>query len=249
MNSSDNGKQVIARVATVLLALENKQVGASLTDVMNETNLPRTTVHRILTSLKTQGLVVSDASGFRLGPTIARLAKSVHKDIVVYARPFLEILGRKTHVTVDLCVYRGQHSLLIDQYASDQELRVISPIGTAFPIHCVAHGKAMLAEMTDEQVVSVLEHNLERRTAATITNIDLFIKKLDDIRAKGYALDLEEHADGVCGIGVYVETGLNEKYGVALAIPQVQFHKNFELYYDNIMKCKKEIEEVMLGER
>ena len=141
-----NGSQVIARAATLLRALENRPTGVSMSELAKSTALPRTTVHRLVTSLIAQHLLIQDSAGIKLGPALARLAASAHTDIIALAQPAMETLGRRTRETVDLCVWRGSHTVLVSQYASDQELRVVSPISTAFPSHCAAHGKARLAE-------------------------------------------------------------------------------------------------------
>lgn len=245
MNEDNNGKQVIARAASVLFALENQQDGLTLAQLVRATELPRSTVHRLVAALEAQKLVINDASGIRLGPALTRLAKSVHKDIVTIARPFIEALGRKTRETIDLCVYRGQHMVSIDQYASDKELRVISAVGTAFPIHCSAHGKAVLAKFTNEKITTLLGTNLEKRTDKTITDINILLHHIHKARLNGFALDIEEHSNGVCGFGIHLDTSLNEYYAIAIAVPSIRFNKNFDLYYDSIIQCKAEIEAVM----
>ncbi|RFQ00861.1 hypothetical protein D0O09_17210 [Pseudomonas putida] len=47
------------------------------------------------------------------------------------------------------CLDKGLHAISVDQYPSDQELRVVSPVGRAFPIHCTAHGKALLSTFSE----------------------------------------------------------------------------------------------------
>lgn len=239
---SAGGKQVIARAAAVLRALEGQRTGLSLAQIAKAANLPRTTVHRIVTALEAQQLVISGVGGVRLGPALLRLATSAHTDVNVIARPFIEALGQATRETVNLSVFRGLHAISIDQYPCDQELRVISPIGTAFPIHSTAHGKALLADMPEATCRQLLAGRLEQRTAATISDPDALLAHLAGVRAQGYAIDMEEHARGVCGLGVVLQTGLTERYALSLAVPALRFVEQQPALVAAIFRCKAEIE-------
>ena len=239
------GKQVIARAAAVLKTLENQRQGMSLSQIAKASGLPRTTVHRIVTALEAQQMVLTGSNGVRLGPALVRLAASAHTDVVAIARPYVESLGRRTRETVDVSVYRGLHAISVDQYASDQELRVVSPVGTAFPIHCTAHGKMLLSACSDEFLKQLLTDPLERRTPLTLVDAAAVIEDVRLARAQGFAIDQEEHARGVCGIGVYVRSGLAEHYAISLAVPALRFHESLETLKAALLQCKAEVESVI----
>lgn len=239
------GKQVIARAAAVLKTLENQRQGLSLSQIAKAADLPRTTVHRIVTALEAQQMVITGTSGVRLGPALVRLAASAHTDIVAIARPYVESLGRRTRETVDVSVYRGPHAISVDQYPSDQELRVVSPVGTAFPTHCTAHGKALLSTFSDEFLSEMLIGPLERRTPSTVVTLDALIPEMDTIRLQGFAIDTEEHARGVCGIGVNLRSGLSERYALSLAVPALRFQENLEGLKAALLQCKAEVEAII----
>ncbi|WAH61766.1 hypothetical protein LZ023_39990 (plasmid) [Pseudomonas silvicola] len=139
----------------------------------------------------------------------------------------METLGRRTRETVDLCVWRGSHTVLVSQYASDQELRVVSPISTAFPTHCAAHGKALLSEQTDDVISALLPQLNDVRTLNTLRDPQLLLKAIQQVREQGYAVDREEHARGVCGISVALNTGSGERYALAIAVPSLRFDEQF----------------------
>src|ERR1700712_296253 len=239
------GKQVIARAAAVLKTLENQRQGLSLSQIAKVSGLPRTTVHRIVTALEAQQMVLTGSTGVRLGPALVRLAASAHTDIVPIARPYVENLGRRTRETVDVSVYRGLHAVSVDQYVSDQELRVVSPVGTAFPIHCTPHGKVMLSALSDEFLIQLLAAPLERRTPSTVVAAEAVIQQVRIAREQGFAVDLEEHANGVCGIGVYVRSGLAEHYAISLAVPALRFHDDLKKLKAALLQCKAEVESVI----
>lgn len=239
------GRQVIARAAAVLKTLENQRTGLNLSQIAKASGLPRTTVHRIVAALEAQQMVINGVGGVKLGPALVRLAASAHTDIVGLARPHVEILGRRTRETVDVSVYRGLHAISVDQYPSDQELRVVSPVGTAFPIHCTAHGKALLGAFSDDYLRQLLSAPLERRTPATLTDVDAVIASVGAARGKGWSMDDEEHARGVCAMGIYLRSGLAEHYAISLAVPALRFHENIEGLTAALLQCKAQIEAVI----
>lgn len=244
-NEGNSGKQVIARAAAVLRALENQTGGLSLAQIAKGADLPRTTVHRIVAALEAQQLVSTGKGGVKLGPAIVRLAASAHTDVVAVLRPYAEALGRRTRETVDVCVYRGLHAVSVDQYVSDHELRVVSAIGTAYPIHCTAHGKALLADLPNATVMGLFDAGLEQRTPNSITGIGRLIAELDKIRDSGYGIDIEEHAIGVCGIGVTLKTGMSERYAISLGVPAQRFAEHRNMLLSALLQCKAEVEAVI----
>lgn len=239
------GSQVIARAAHILRALESQPQGMSVSALAKQTGLPRTTVHRLVISLESQQLLIATQQGVRLGPALTRLAASAHTDIVALSRPAMESLGRRTRETVDLSVYRGTHAILVSQFASDQELRVMSPLGTAFPCHCTAHGKALWSTLPDAQIAALLGERPEIRTAQTLKSLPSLLEELTTVRQRHYAVDREEHARGVCGIGVTLASPLNERYALSLAVPALRFDEQFDTLLSALLKCKAEIESLI----
>jgi DNA-binding IclR family transcriptional regulator len=190
---------------------------------------------------------MSGPGGLRLGPALARLATSAHTDIIAISRAAVEGLGRETRETVDLSVLRGAHAISVNQYACDQELRVISPIGTAFPLHCTAHGKALLASMKETDMVRLIEdHVLDRRTVHSLCEMNALLEEVHSIRRDGIAVDRQEHALGVCGIGVTLNTGLTERYALSLAVPAIRFDEDFQGLSAALLRCKAEVEALIV---
>lgn len=243
--NENQGSQVIIRAAQILRALENQPLGLSITALAKETGLPRTTVHRLVMSLESQQLLINGINGVQLGPALARLAASAHTDLVTLSRPAMEMLSRRTHETVNLSVYRGMHVVLVSQYASDQELRVISPLGTAFPCHSSAHGKALWASQPPASIDTFLKSGLDARTESTITHKQALLTELETVRNAGFAIDREEHARGVCAIGVVLNTHLSEQYALSVAVPALRFEEKYDSLLSMLMQCKAEIETLL----
>jgi IclR family transcriptional regulator, acetate operon repressor len=96
----------------------------------------------------------------------------------------------------------------IDQAQSSRILRMFTQLGNRVPAHSTGSGKAMLAFGSRETAEGVVRrYGLARRTAQTITEPARFWEELARVRTRGYALDDQEHEDGVRCVAVAVRDG------------------------------------------
>lgn len=218
-----SSKQVIARAASVLRALEGNASGLTLADLVRATDLPRSTVQRLVQALQVQQLVAMNGGQVSLGPAITRLAGSTFLDVVSLVRPNIETLARETRETVNLSVLRGNHAVLVDQVPSDYELRVVSPVGAALPLYCTAHGKALLASMTDEEITQRMSAPWQSRTRRTVPSLAALLAQIAEIRRNPIASEFGENLEGVCGIGMVLKTRTTERYALSITIPAVRY--------------------------
>ena len=71
------------------------------------------------------------------------------------------------------------------------------------PLYCTAVGKAILAELTDHDILSVWEKSeIIPLTPNTMINRDIFMNEINRIRHIGYAIDHEENELGVRCVAV-----------------------------------------------
>ena len=153
MNDKESaGVQVIARAAQVLRALEAEPRGLSLAQLAERVRLPRSTVHRIVSALAAEGLLMSASSTgrVRIGPELARLAAAGAAEYWRPVEPFMRQLRDQLGETVDCGILDGTQVRVIHAIpASKHTLRAITDVGQAFPLYSTAKGKALLAA-TDE---------------------------------------------------------------------------------------------------
>lgn len=86
----------------------------------------------------------------------------------------------------------------VDGFQVRGDMVVYSNIGDSPLPHCTAHGKALLAFLTIDEIESVINENpLERFTENTITEKNRLMDELRRIRKMKYAFDNEERLMGV----------------------------------------------------
>jgi DNA-binding IclR family transcriptional regulator len=227
-NSNDDprphGVQSIARAAAVLRALERSPEGLGITELAASTELPKSTVHRLVSALVEEELLARGADGrVRLGPAISRLGSAAHEGLAERLRPLLLDLRRELDETVDLSVLDGAAVRFIDQVPAPRRLRATSSVGELFPLHCTANGKALLAALSAEVAETLLPPRLARLTPHTITSRSALAEDLNRVREAGLAFDREEHTLGICAVGVAVTAGQEPLAAISVPVPAQRF--------------------------
>lgn len=219
------GIQVIARAADILRAVENEPEGLSLSGIAARVSLARSTAQRIVKALVDEQLLMpaSSKGRVRLGAALVRLGRAANVDVAQIARPFMQKLSVDTGETVDLSILQRNSAVFVEQVASSHRLAAISRVGTAFPLHSTANGKALLACLPEKKQAELLARTLSNDTAATITDRTQLAQQLAEIRARGVAFDLQEHTDGICAVGTFFLDSFGHAYALSIPVPTPRF--------------------------
>lgn len=174
----------------------------SLGEISQKTGLPKSTVHRLMSTLLKRGYLVQDASSkrYQLSLKFLNFATVVlsQLDFVERAKPFMEELSNRCKETVHIAVMDQGEMVYVGKVEQPRALRISSRIGGRIPIHCTALGKVMLANMPEEEVEQIIQQKgLKRFTGNTITDKERLKRELEQIRRQGYAIDREEYMDGL----------------------------------------------------
>ena len=167
-------------------------------------HLPRSTVYRLLQSLRKRGLVTAGNPPGRLGLGLVflRWAAVVRtgRRIVDLASPHLDALARLTGETANLHLLEGDHAVPVDQRVTSARLRVVTEVGVALPLHAGAASKAILAFLPPAQWEKVVRHPLSASGPKTITDSGRLRRDLELTRRRGYAESDEEVLEGARGL-------------------------------------------------
>lgn len=224
MSEQRHGVQAIARAGTILRALEATPEGLGTSELATATRLPKSTVHRLVAALAEEDLVAQGSDGrARLGGGIARLAAAEREALGESLRPVLLDLRRQLDETVDLAVLDGASVRFVEQVPAPRRLRAVSSVGELFPLHCTANGKALLASMPVPLAEDLLPARLERFTPNTIVSRANLLAELEQIRGQSFALDREEHTEGICAVGAAVVGGGEAIAAISVPVPTQRF--------------------------
>jgi DNA-binding IclR family transcriptional regulator len=189
-----------------------------LGSLARQMRLPKSTLLRLLTTLKRHNLVHQDerTRRFRLGWALIYLGRAANRafSLVELVHPFLDRLSRQTGETANLVLLERNHAVYVDQVVSESIIRGAPPVAAQLGLHCTAAGKVLLAFQPLDRLEQILAQNrLEELTAKTITDPDHLRQALRRVRRQGYAVDDEESEVG----GSCVAAPLRDRDGRVIA--------------------------------
>lgn len=250
-----NPVQSAERIFGVLEMLaETGPIG--LMDLSARIGLHKSTVHRLLLSLICMGYVIQeDETGkYKLTFKIVGLSEKILSkvDIVSVIHPLIAELANKCRETVHFVQRRGTEVFYLDKVAplnpQESAIRMASQVGLARPLYCSAVGKAILAEMTDEEAEYIWNHSqVEKKTLHTIVTFEELVEELHFIREKGYSLDNEENELGVRCIAVCVRNQKgepNNAFSISAPVGRMTDERIKQLS-EEIIKTKVAIQKVL----
>jgi len=213
--------------------------GSSLTEVAKGVDIYKSTAHRLLTTLRDEGLVEQDVATARysLGFGLVVLATSVMADLDILrcSRLVCERLSEQTRETVTISVLEGDEVVSIHQAISRSSAVNVDWTGKRTPIHATAAGKVFLAHMPAEQRRSILQRPLERFTEHTMVDLAVLRDQLHSIRTKDYSYAIEELEIGLNVVGAPIRfsegpvTAAVTVSGPAFRFPKDSIHETGEL--------------------
>jgi IclR family acetate operon transcriptional repressor len=214
----------VQRVCDILDLLQESPDGILLQEVAKVTGLPKSSAFRYLVTLESRRYVERvDENRFRLGLAFLPLQARQLDMLAQRARPHLERLRDEFEETINLGLLDGSKVIYLDIVESPRSVRLAARRGDRDMIHSTALGKAIASELPEEQVRRILASaGLPRLTPRTITDAKVYFAALDEVRARGYAVDDEENEpDGRC-VAVPIR-GTRMSAALSLSAPASRF--------------------------
>lgn len=200
---------------TIAQALKNLD-GAGVSELAQHLNASKSTVYNHLKTLEKLQFVVKRDETYYLGTRWLDMGGYVRKRQQLYwtAKAEADELAASTGELVAITTPEYGRSVYLYQARGRKALTIDSHVGVRLPLHCTAAGKAILAHLPKEEVVSLIEETgMEAKTENTITDLPTLHDELDRIRDRGVALEDGERIEGTRGIGAPI---LNKTSGEVL---------------------------------
>lgn len=211
------GTQAILRAIRLLKVLSESDTDLTLNELSSVTGLTKTTAHRLLAALESEGLIArgTTPSVYRLGPAVIALGVRALRtsDLRAAVRHNLIEIAETTSETATLEVLSDDRMLILDEVSGRHLVSATAEVGTQWPVHATSTGKALLAAMPDEQARSLLKSALSRHSDHGITDLGELLKQLEKIRRDGYATAVEELEPGFVAIGAAFRGPLGNPIG------------------------------------
>lgn len=243
--NNSNLVQSVERAIEILDCLADHPKGCGIAELSKNLGLSKSTIHRIITTLKHKEYVAQNKENdkYQLGIKILGLSSSIinNMDLIDIAKPYINEFANKVDEVIHLCIPDESYSniIYVDKISPENTSRTItmsSSIGKKAPIYCTASGKLLLSQYSDDKIKELLKDvDFIKYTENTITNIDTFLDEIHEIRKNSYALDNVEYDTGVICIAVPILDRTN-KIVAATSLSSVTLFNNM----DDLLKYKNE---------
>ncbi|OAG73627.1 transcriptional regulator [Gluconobacter japonicus] len=222
MGKSPKLVQSIERSAALLEIIAQEGGGARLRDLAAISGLGKTTAHNILQTLEYLGYVHRRPGDMRyhLGGRILNLARIMGDDHLLRdkVRPVLEAIARDSKATVYLGVPSGDETAYLDIVDLEEPNIAASRLRNREKLEGSAVGLVFLAFVP----------GLGTRVLTTRANAlnDHTLTDIENVRIKGYALDLEAYHPGVNAVAIPLRESGEVRASIAVAGPAADFPRH-----------------------
>lgn len=254
MNDTDtkSGGSSLSKALTILKEVCRANEPMRFAHIVERSELPKATAHRILNTLTDEGLIRFEEHSQCYFPGYG-LLELAHKawsslDIRDIAADQMKLLWQETGETIHLAVLDRGEVIYIDKLESLKSLRLFSSVGKKGPAYCTGVGKALMAYLPEqEQLATINMQSFVQHTKTTLTSAEMLTAELSKIRERGISLDLEEHEEGIKCAASVIFNYRNEPIA-ALSITAPVFRVNdvrFELFQQRVKAACIEISKRM----
>lgn len=207
----------VERALAVLCCFSRETPTLGVTEIGERLNLTKSTVHRLLQALATQGLVAQDAARhqYTLGYRVLALAQAVPgaADLRHICQAHMRWLLGVTQETIALYVGAGDVRICLDELESPQILRMSAGIGRCFALPRGAAGRALLFDGPAGG------SDLWLRVTSKLSPVESagLLTELRAARERGYVLTMGETVEGAASLAAPIR-GLDGSIIAALSV-------------------------------
>ncbi|OGN77325.1 MAG: hypothetical protein A2X26_07605 [Chloroflexi bacterium GWC2_49_37] len=177
----------------------------NFSEVVSASNLSKSKTFRILSTLEALGYLERNLSTrtYRPGLKVLQLGFTALNslEIAQKAQPYLKSLSDETGETTNMAIRDGAEIIYIARIVTEKIISVNLYRGSRLPVHCTSMGKALLIDLSPEELENLLGSGpYFRNTPNTITCINDLLTELERIRRRGFSINNEELAFGLFSV-------------------------------------------------
>jgi len=199
------------RTLDILEFLVKSEEPLSLDEITKKIGKNKTTVFRSLQTLIYKNYVTQDkdTNKYLVTLKLSTLGREVMQriDLGEIVFPFMKDLVEEINLSVHCSTREGNEIVFIYNVdPPNSDFKISFDLGKRSPIYCTAAGKVFLAYMSSEERGKLLDSlDFKKYTPKTITDKKKLCDELNNIIRRGYAVDDEEHNQGIMCVGAPIK--------------------------------------------
>lgn len=185
MANSASGEAVLERALRLLEAVETLP-SPTVAELVAAADLPRTTGYRLISSLRTLGLITVSAAGeVSVGTRLWELAQQapINRTLRAAALPFMQDVNSVVQQTTQLSVLTPEGVLIVERLSRHGAVVNPAEVAGTMPAHLTSMGHVLLAFGEAEAVQQWQRHQaLDQETERP-----QFSRELAEVRSRGHS--------------------------------------------------------------
>jgi len=187
----------VSAALTILSCFDGDE-DLSLGEIHRRTGITKSRIIRLAGTLERHGFLWTEPGrkGYRLGPSLLRLGKSLERrfyDIAEVLAPLLRKLARDSGDTALYSVMQARGRVCVASEEPSHAVRFTVPTGSVRPLHAGASGRVLLAFGPDEMLRELLcVASLPALTERTPTDPARLEREIAETRRLGFAVSQGE---------------------------------------------------------
>ncbi|MFJ8649549.1 IclR family transcriptional regulator [Streptomyces sp. NPDC093546] len=207
----------------------------SAPEVTRKLQLPRTTVHELLTTLAARAYLVpvADQPGrYRLGVRTYQLGSRYAEqlDLAAEGQRVAREVAETCDETVHVAILEDLDVIYIAKVDSTHAVRMVSAAGRRLPAHCTSVGKMLLAALPEDELDRrIAGRDLVAMTPNSLTDPDELRAALAEIRARGIATEhRESNPDVACVAAPVRDSAGRVVAALSVSVPMIRWSEQRE---------------------
>lgn len=181
----------------------------SLTEIARRCGLDKSAAQRFTHTLLALGLLEKSPKTrqFALGKKVLEFSYNFLRThpLIEAATPILIELRKTCGERINLSLFDDTSILYAIRQQNKREFFYGSLTGRRIPVYCTAAGRAMLSHLPKSSMVDIISRsNIQPLTPKTIVDRKVIYTKIEEARAKGYAISIEETTIGELVVGAAI---------------------------------------------
>jgi len=185
-----------SRVLDILDLLAANSQGLTLTEIAESIGAPKSSIFPVVHTMSGRKFISADknTSKYTIGISAFCVgeAYSNNKDTLQFINAEMHSIVSKIGEICQMGIFDAGDVLYVAKVDSTEAIRLISYVGKRLPAYCTALGKALMCNLTLEQIESYYPKDLSKVTEKTVSSIDDLWAQLREIHRTNVAYEKEE---------------------------------------------------------